>query len=532
MKKNSKIYIAVALICGASLSSCNKFLDEMPDNRSKLDNATKIDKLLVSAYPQIAYLASAEFSSDNVDDYGPTNPNNVRYIDELYHWKDITDNSREEGPKNVWEACYKSIASANAALEAIEELGNPENMNAQRGEALAVRAYNHFILVNLFSQHYSKANGSTDLGITYILKPEVVLDPKYNRNTVQEVYDYIVKDLDDAIPLIDDSSYGSTTKYHMNSRAANALRARVALYMQDWEKAISYATAAIGSSPNALLRDYGTIAAAAVGDRGFVNGAIAYNRSDIKSNLMVATAASEYGVLFGPWEEASKYAHGAFLATNETAMANGPYGQLASNGYKLRLFVYSGTNMDKSLFPRVSYMFEYTDPVAGIGYARAAYAPFTTEETMLVRAEALIHLKRYNEAIVDMKRWVDNALVRPPAIFTVESINQWANNTAYSTATKPTTKKKLDPKMISFENGTQENMLQALLFIRRVETLHMGLRWFDIKRYGIEVERRVISSGTTVASVETDTKLVARDKRQALQIPAEVIAAGLTPNPR
>ncbi|MNX51718.1 hypothetical protein D3C86_823840 [compost metagenome] len=86
--------------------------------------------------------------------------------------------------------------------------------------------------------------------------------------------------------------------------------------------------------------------------------------------------------------------------------------------------------------------------------------------------------------------------------------------------------------MISFEVGTQENMLHALLFLRRVETLHMGLRWFDIKRYGIEVERRVLSSSGSVSSVETETKLIARDKRAALQIPSEVIAAGLTPNPR
>ncbi|WP_418361134.1 RagB/SusD family nutrient uptake outer membrane protein [Sphingobacterium detergens] len=531
MKKNSKIYIVIALICGASLSSCNKFLDEMPDNRSKLDNAAKIDKLLVSAYPEVAYLVSAEISSDNVDDYGSTNPNSERYLEELFHWKDITEN-KDDGPKDVWEACYKAIASTNASLKAIEDMGSPVSLNPQKGEALAVRAYNHFILVNLFAQHYSKANASTDLGVTYADKPEVTLDPKYDRNTVQEVYNHIIRDLDEAIPLIDDSSYGSTPKYHMNSQAANALRARVALYMQDWEKAISYANAAISSNPTTLLRDYETIAAAAVGTRGVPNGAIAFNRSNIKANLMLATAATMHGVIFGPYSYGSRYAHGAFLANNETSLASGPYGKIASNGYILDVSVYSGTNLDKVLFPRVSYMFEVKDPVAGTGYSRGAYAPFTTEETMLVRAEALIHLKRYNEAIVDLKRWVDNTLVRPPAAFTVESINQWANNTAYSSAKEPTTKKKLDPKMISFEVGTQENMLQALLYIRRIETLHMGLRWFDIKRYGIEIERRVISSGTTVASVETATKLVARDKRQALQIPSEVIAAGLTPNPR
>ncbi|MGB3063935.1 RagB/SusD family nutrient uptake outer membrane protein [Sphingobacterium thalpophilum] len=531
MKKSRKIYTTIALLCGIGLSSCNKFLDEMPDNRAKLDNETKIDKLLVSAYPEIAYLVSAELSSDNVDDYGATNPNSERFMEELFRWKDITD-VKDEVPKGVWEAGYKAIASANASLKAIEEMGNPESLNPQRGEALAVRAYNHFILVNMFAQHYTKENAATDLGITYMTEPEVVLDPKYQRNTVKEVYDRIVSDLDQAIPLIDDSSFGSTPKYHMNTRAANALRARVALYMQDWQKAVSAANAAIGVNPANLQRNYARIANDAVGSRGFPNGAISYNKSEEKANLMVATAGTEHGVIFGPYTYGSRYSHGALLSGTETAMANGPYGKLSAVDYVLRAFVYAGTNLDKVLFPRVSYMFEYTDPVAGIGYARGAYAPFTTEETMLVRAEALIHLKRYDEAIVDMKRWIDNALVNPPATFTVATVNNWANGIDYSSARQPTAKKKLDPKMIPFEAGTQENMLHAVLFLRRVETLHMGLRWFDIKRYGIEVERRILNSSGAVSTVETETKLVARDKRAALQIPTEVIAAGLTPNPR
>ncbi|TYR38051.1 RagB/SusD family nutrient uptake outer membrane protein [Sphingobacterium phlebotomi] len=531
MKRKNKLYITIALIGGLSLSSCNKFLDEMPDNRAKLDTEDKIDKILVSAYPSAAYLVSAEMSSDNVDDYGVSNPNSERYLEQLFRWNEVTEDANDS-PKQVWEACYSAIGSANAALAAIEEMGNPENLNAQRGEALAARAYAHFIVVNLFAQHYHKDYASTDLGITYMLAPEDELDPKYERNSVQEVYDYMMQDLEEALPLIDDASYGSTPKYHLNTRAVNGLLARIALYMQDWEKAISYANAAIGVNPSSLLRDNEAIAAAAVGTRGFPNGAIYYNRSDIKANLMLSAIGTDHGTYFGPYNSGSRFAHGALISETETALANGPYGARASNGYVLRLFVYSGTNLDKQLWPRVSYQFEYTDVVAGIGYSRGVFAPFTTEETLLVRAEALIHLKRYEDALVDMRRWLDNTLVNPPTTFTVESINTWADGLAYFEADKPTPKKRLDPDMIPFEAGTQENMLHALLFIRRIETLHMGLRWFDIKRYGIEIERRMIESGTTVSSVESSTKLTSRDNRKALQLPIDVISAGLTPNPR
>ena len=80
------------------------------------------------------------------------------------------------------------------------------------------------------------------------------------------------------------------------------------------------------------------------------------------------------------------------------------------------------------------------------------------------------------------------------------------------------------------EAGTQTNMCYALLHLRRVETVHLGLRWFDIKRYGITIYRRKLASYNTLGSV-TD-ELHARDPRCAMQLPMDVVAAGLTPNPR
>lgn len=72
--KNKYSIIAIAAVA-FSLVSCDKFLDVMPDNRTELDTQEKIRSLLVSAYPETDYLLVSEFSSDNVDDFGPENPN-------------------------------------------------------------------------------------------------------------------------------------------------------------------------------------------------------------------------------------------------------------------------------------------------------------------------------------------------------------------------------------------------------------------------------------------------------------------------
>jgi hypothetical protein len=68
------------------------------------------------------------------------------------------------------------------------------------------------------------------------------------------------------------------------------------------------------------------------------------------------------------------------------------------------------------------------------------------------------------------------------------------------------------------------------LSFRRVETLHQGLRWFDIKRYNIEIPRVLIGkNGKPSKNLDW---LKQNDPRMAVQIPTSIVAAGLPANPR
>ena len=73
---------------------------------------------------------------------------------------------------------------------------------------------------------------------------------------------------------------------------------------------------------------------------------------------------------------------------------------------------------------------------------------------------------------------------------------------------------------------TPEQMpfVHCALHFRRIEGLHDGLRWHDLKRYGIEIEH--------VQGKDAPRKLVWNDDRRAIQLPQEVIVAGMTANPR
>jgi hypothetical protein len=185
------------------------------------------------------------------------------------------------------------------------------------------------------------------------------------------------------------------------------------------------------------------------------------------------------------------------------------------------------------MFPRINYLFEYTDPVAQIGYRRTNLAVLTTDEALLNRAEAKILLEDYDGALADINLWTNNTLDgKAKKNLTARDIEDWANGLDYYTSLKPTPKKRLNPLLVDVEEGTKfEAFLHAILYIRRVEFLHMGMRWFDVKRYGIEITRRTLST-TSVEPINEYDVLTVDDERRAIQIPRDVISAGLTPNPR
>ena len=99
----------------------------------------------------------------------------------------------------------------------------------------------------------------------------------------------------------------------------------------------------------------------------------------------------------------------------------------------------------------------------------------------------------------------------------------------YYTPETPTAKKKLNTSF-AIDSQTEEPLLQCILHLRRILTIHEGLRWQDIKRYGIVVYRRQINSNGNLIAV-TDSMSV-NDPRYAIQLPQDVINAGMTPNPR
>lgn len=213
MKLKQLSYIAAAIAL-TGFTACDDFLDAAPDERVTIDTPEKVSLLLVDAYPGGNLTSLCEFSSDNVIDNNSPDENGMRYnlsyFDrqdlEAFGWEDVVSNMQQDSPSYLWEAYYHSIAVANEALKAIEELeaqGLGDEVQAQKGEALMCRAYNHFLLANLFSLHYAGEEASKNIpSIPYMDKVEDKVLVHYDREPLQSVYEKIEKDILAGYPLI------------------------------------------------------------------------------------------------------------------------------------------------------------------------------------------------------------------------------------------------------------------------------------------------------------------------------------------
>ncbi len=525
-----KQYIFTILAVLATLVSCDKFLDTMPDNRTEIDSPEKVKALLGAAYSDHIYNMVTELLSDNMDNNrAVVTAEASRLYQQIWNYQDVSETGNDS-EENIWSSFWMAAGVANQALEAIEEMGgldNPE-LRASYGEALLARAYAHFILVNIFCLQYNEETSATDQGLPYMDKPEQGLNPKYERSNVAEVYKRIDEDIQEGLKYVGDDY--SVPKYHFNKQAALAFATRFYLYYGQYEKAVKYATECLGVTPKTFIRDYEDLQAnyTTIGE-----ARLAYNSTDQKANFLMMTGYSNVGLFWGNYSGGNKhYAFTEYIAQTESFLSPTPWDpQLqVESSYKWRPRTYPVGMLRYPIFWKIDYEFEYTDPVAGTGYRRTVYPCFTADQTLLDRAEALILLKRYDEALEDLNLWADNMYVAKVEM-TTEMIDEFYNKMEYYKWDTPTQKKALAPKRpIVVEAGTQENMIHLLLNCRRTETMGQGMRWFDIKRYGITVYRRVVNSNADV--VEISDTLGPDDPRRAVQIPLKARDAGFEANKR
>ena len=168
---------------------------------------------------------------------------------------DYSRNIASSTTEYTWELGYRVIGNTNKIIEMVKGSGSESTREETilMGENYYLRALSYFLLVNEFAQPYSN-NPTQNPGLPLKISSDPN-DLPQSRSTVAETYAQIVSDLKDAITYLTlQQGESPKTNIYATKEAAEALLARVYLYMENWDGAWEMANNVITSGRFQLER--------------------------------------------------------------------------------------------------------------------------------------------------------------------------------------------------------------------------------------------------------------------------------------
>jgi len=216
--------LLAALVCGCKKS----FLDAKPSTGivapttlSELQGLLENSTLLNFCTPSLSLMASDDYVFVDFASWQATDTKTER---NSYIWaKDLYGG---ENSIPDWNYGYKTIFYCNNVLDGLSKIkikdDSIKQYNLIKGWALFLRAYALYDLVRNFSKSYDRSTSTTDLGLPIRLKAGI--DELVPRSSLQQTYDHIFSDLNNAKKLLDNTSQDSNRPSKV---AAYALFARI-----------------------------------------------------------------------------------------------------------------------------------------------------------------------------------------------------------------------------------------------------------------------------------------------------------------
>lgn len=211
-----------------------------------------------------------------------------------HRWEIFPADGVFSGP---WNGLYGAIANINTAIVGFEGIPTASAAEAAdlaryKGDNYLARAFYYHQLVLRFAKPYNPTTAATDLAVPIITKFDVTALPA--RNTVKQVYDQILADINAARPLLA-STAGVKGSNKFTIDILTALEARVKLSMQDWAGAYTAANSLITGGKYSL-----TTTAAAFKDLWHVDGnqeAIMQMSANNSTEVTVTNGGSYLGLI-------------------------------------------------------------------------------------------------------------------------------------------------------------------------------------------------------------------------------------------
>ncbi len=356
----------------------------------------------------------------------------------------INTNPSSSYNDGVWRTYYQFILNANMILENLEaNFGDSTDPMAKhiKGECLALRAWAHFQLVQYYAKRYAQGGNNSQPGVPYREASEAV---EMARHSVEEVYTFINRDLDEAAVLL--QGYEPQGVNHYTEKVIHGLKARVALTQQKYPEAAASAVKAIqvAESEGHSLMTLGQLT------NGFVDITTKTNEA-----MYAAMTQNDQTVYFY-----SFYAYMSWnfnsgsIRTGIKCISQTTYDLMSPTDERRQWWDPTGTaetpasNYNKRVYQNRKFTARSTaDAVGDVAFMRLS-------EMYLIAAEAYARASQHDNAKTYFLDFVANR----------------------------------DPEYVDLGN-TGDALAEEVMNHRRIELWGEGFRWFDLKRLNLPVRR-------------------------------------------
>ncbi|MES2574978.1 MAG: RagB/SusD family nutrient uptake outer membrane protein [Bacteroidota bacterium] len=209
-----KIILIIAILV-TTLNSCSNFIEE--DNRSYGTpeeyylTAPGFESLVNVNYAALKEIYGGEpwLFAAGTDMY--SEGRNIEPTDGLSKYRNLTSGSL--GVDQLYRTCFAAIQQANKGIYYSTITENATTIPTRVGELKFLRANAYFLLVQTYG------------GVPLVLDNINVEKVAFDRNTAEEIYIQIIKDLNEALPAVSTAAYNG----RVNKRAVQNLLAKVHL---------------------------------------------------------------------------------------------------------------------------------------------------------------------------------------------------------------------------------------------------------------------------------------------------------------
>jgi len=413
-------------------TACDDYIDITPKGSITVDSTAQYYELIVnpmrSYYPSSFIMLSDNQWAKESDILG--------YESQSMDAINFTFNEKADRTilpdNNLYENMYNFIMRSNLILDNIDETAGSQTLKTlAKAEARTFRAFDHFLAVNTFAKAYDPATAATDGGVCIMEHYDLEATPV--KSTVAEVYDFIIKDLEESVDQLQEKPVNI---YHPNKAFGYALLAKVYLFHRDWEKAKAAAETSLRL--NSALVDYNVINDA---------GGTARNKDYAKENNP-EVLSYHWMSGWGGGEQVALYHYGIISPELKQLFED--------NDLRYKLFLRDTGTSIASWFDYGSGAAIWTPVITNLDRFTYMTVGLRTAEVYLILAEANARLNQLGQA--------------------ADYVNQLRA-------------KRLSGKNTAIETpATQKAMMDQIIMERRKELLYGFSRFFDLKRFNTEPE--------------------------------------------